>query len=81
MKRFNMDEMVEVKDLGLIAALTLLGFSAREIFKEDKTVFYMYDNTDEIVDIMERYSRNDLPVDAQQYSMTIKSVKANIYNL
>jgi len=74
--------MQKISDLGLVTALVTLGSSIRETETDDKgRVSFLFDNTEEIKDISERYFNKNLMVDANTYFYAIKSIKNTLYQI
>ena len=70
--------MKELSDLGLIAALTSLGFSSEGRRKEGQRVFFSFEDTPELEKICDDYFNHKLMVDAFNMHMCLKQVKTSI---
>lgn len=71
----------KIKDLGLIAVLITLGYSPLEKVKEGKEVFYLFESDEELENLCNDYMNNRLDIDARSYSLILKTVKSDIYEL
>jgi len=73
--------MKEISDLGLIAAITSLGYSSEGRRKEGQRVIFSFESTPEIEKICEDYFNHKLLVDPFNFHMTLKQVKSSIMQM
>jgi hypothetical protein len=75
------DDLLNVRDLGLAAALMCIDYKAAGT-RQDETgrVYFFFLKSDDLSEAIDRYWAYGLPVDARQYSEALKSVKSQIYN-
>lgn len=72
--------MYETTDIGLAAALIYSGVTLRDTLGNPR-VSFVFDDTPEIQDMVEKYFNRELMVDAQTYMFTLKSLKARLYSI
>jgi hypothetical protein len=77
----NSDDLLNIRDLGLAAALLCIEYKATGTRRDaDGRVYFFFLKSDDIQEAVDRYWVYNLPVDARQYSEALKSVKSQIYN-
>jgi hypothetical protein len=75
------DDLLNVRDLGLAAALICVDYKAAGT-RQDETgrVYFFFLKSGELQEAVDRYWAYQLHIDARQYSEALKSVKSQIYN-
>lgn len=75
--------MKEITDLGLIAALIVLGYNPVKRVKRGRQVVFIFssDELDGFDQTCQDYFNHRLAVDAFNMHMTLKQVKSSIYQL
>lgn len=73
--------MYKTSNFILASALIVKGFSPRERIKEEKTVYFVFDKTPELDEIVENFFNNRLPLDALTLGTAIRNIKKSIYEL
>lgn len=71
----------EVSDLGLIAALTTMGYTALERRQDGKRIVFVYETDPNFELICDNYFNHHLEVDAFTYHMALKSIKQAIWQM
>jgi len=68
-------------DLALTAALCVSGFVVDEVEKIDarRSVFIFFDNTAELQEAVNKYWRQEMRVEPQDYFNQLKIIKARLY--
>lgn len=74
-------QLREIRDLGLVAALTTLGYAPIEHRVEGRKVIFTFDVDEQVEEIISNYYNNRLEVDAHTYFSAVRSTKAILYAL
>ena len=69
-----------IKDLGLAAALVTDGFEVQQTEKELKSVYFLFNKSQELDNAISDYWSNKLIVPARSYFDNTKMLKNRIYN-
>lgn len=73
--------MKEISDLGLLAAITSLGYSSEGRKKEGQRVTFSFESTTELEKICDDYFNHRLMIDAFNMHMSLKQVKTSIMQM
>ncbi len=73
--------MKNISDLGLIAALTCLGYTYAERSRDGQRINFLFDETPELVQLCDDYFNHKLMVDAFNMHMSLKQVKTSIMQM
>lgn len=73
--------MYKTKDIGLVAGLIEKGHTPRERMMEGTDVFFIFDDGDDVQEIVENYFNNRLEVDAYSFANALKAVKKSMYQV
>ena len=71
----------KISEFGLVAGLMSLGYSPIERQKNGKRIEFLFESDDEFERLCNDYYNGRMSVDAQNYSNTMKSIKASIYRM
>jgi hypothetical protein len=75
------DDLLNVRDLGLAAALICFDHKAVGTRQDEAgRVYFFFLKSDDLDEAVDRYWSYRLLVDARQYAETLKAVKSQIYN-
>ena len=75
------DDLLNVRDLGLAAALVCLSYQPVGTRQDEaERVYFMFLKSGAIQTTIDGYWTHTLRVDPRQYSDTLKALKAEIYN-
>lgn len=75
-----MTETFETPDLGLIAALHSLHIPIVDKYAQGPQMFYIFEQTDELTEIVDSYHNNTLSLPALSYFFSIKEIKRQVKN-
>jgi hypothetical protein len=85
MKIDNVDKLptqqfYKTSDLGLVTTLSLF-FPVRTIDRSNpRKVLFVFDQTDELNDFVNKYWRSEITVEPQTFTNQIKNIKTRIYS-
>jgi hypothetical protein len=71
---------IEINDTKLVAGLMSRGYNPTERFIRGREVYFVFEKDQELDNLIDRFSKNDLEVDALSYALTMKSVKQMVWN-
>ena len=77
----DIDDLLNLRDLGLVASLESLNFKAvgTRLDEETGRVYFMFLKSRELQDTIDAYWANTLTVKARQLNDTLKMLKSRIY--
>lgn len=75
-----MTETFETPDMGLVAALHSLHIPVVDKYSRGAQMFFAFEQTDELLGIVEDYQGNTLSLPALSYSNSIKEIKRQVNN-
>lgn len=67
---------MEVRDLGLAAAILACGFPLRSVIGHDTNAVFSFEPTRELEEVIDKFHTRQLRVDAATYSEAMRSLKA-----
>lgn len=74
------EQFYKTSDLGLVTTLSLF-FPVRTIDRSNsRKVLFVFDQTDELNDFVNKYWRNEVVVEPQTFTNQIKNIKTRIYS-
>lgn len=78
--KLPVQQFYKTSDLGLATTLSL-HFPVKTIFRSNpRKVLFVFEQTDELNDFVDKYWRNGIVVEPQTFTNQIKNIKTRIYS-
>lgn len=72
--------VTEISDMGVVVSLVLYGFEVLSTNRDPKNaprVSFLFKKTKSLEEIIERYFKGELPVDAKTFLATLRNIKSS----
>jgi len=77
----NEDQIIKITDIVLAASLIASGFKIKDIVKEGKYAHFLFENGDEIQNVIKEYYTGDLVLPVKKVFQEYKALKQMKFNI